>query len=191
MVDENERVKRFVEAGEGTRFGAKRGPGRPPKQPVGEPVVDPGAAAATPGAEPREPDPKPAGGRPSGNLGGNGAKPGAGKKESPSLDLSGLAGVIAGAHALAAMRTGHPHWQLSESDSKRYAIAVANVLRHYSVKASQKAIDHAALLFAVFEMETPRLALSQQIWRGDAAKERAQHGEQPGATIYRMDAATP
>lgn len=130
------------------REAAKRGDSRP----VDEPVVDPGAASAAAAAAPAEPGDRPASGRPA----GTGAKP-AGKAQSPSLDLSSLAGIVAALHQIQAMRTGHPHWVLSGDDRKQLGKAISDVLRWYSVKTTQKAIDHFALAMMLLEFETPRI----------------------------------
>jgi hypothetical protein len=93
--------------------------------------------------------------------------------------LSGLASIIAGIHAITALRLQQPHWQLTDADAKKYSAAWANVLRHYKVAATQKAIDHFALLMVAVEIETPRFVLSSQLKQ---AAQRRPAGF--GATVY-------
>jgi len=57
-------------------------------------------------------------------------------------------------------------------------------MRHYSIQATQKAVDHAALLFAIIEIETPRFVLSRQL----NGQTKTPPSSQPAAVIYPLDA---
>lgn len=81
-------------------------------------------------------------------------------------------------HAIAAMKRDEPHWLMNEADSKRYAVALGNALRHLPIKTTQKAVDFGAFLFCVFEMETPRITASIML-----AKAR-QRPQRPAAAVY-------
>ena len=84
-----------------------------------------------------------------------------------------------GFHAIIALRRQEPHWLLNDADAKRYGQALANALRHLPVKAAQKTIDFTVLAFIVFEMESPRIALSGLRSR----QQKAQQAE-PQPTVY-------
>lgn len=81
------------------------------------------------------------------------------------------------------MQRAEDHWLLSDADALRYGQALANVMRHFPVQASQKAIDFGALIFAAFTIEMPRIGLSMQNAR---ARRQAAQAQQPGATVYNL-----
>jgi hypothetical protein len=85
--------------------------------------------------------------------------------------LSAAAGLLSGAHAIAAMQLGN-HWLLSDDDAKRYGTALANALRHIPIKAAQKTIDYSTLFMVAFVIETPRIVRSIQIARAPKAPNR-------------------
>lgn len=85
--------------------------------------------------------------------------------------MSGLAGLLQGAHALAAMKRG-PHWLLSETDSKAYALAWGNFLRHFALAKTQKYVDAAALVMAIGFYEGPRIAMDRNLARQVAQPRR-------------------
>ena len=165
-----------------------RGAGRAPKsdsEPGG--AIDPTAATAggtapEPGNRPRR---KP--GRPRGSGGGGGgsrASEGTGKaraQKSASLDLSAFVGVWVGLHLQVAKLSGNPELAISEADGKSFLTAAQNVLRHYPVVASQRAIDWAAFAFVTSFIYVPRAV---------AIAQRRQHGETrqdaPGATVFQF-----
>ncbi len=118
----------------GTESGPDGGP---------EIVIDPAAASAErrgdnsdgPGAAKR----------------GRGRPAGSGKKEKPEtqarpeisgkLDLDSLNFTLFYAHALLAKATKTPELELDETEAKTLAQSAMNVMNHYNIKASQKAID--------------------------------------------------
>lgn len=62
------------------------------------------------------------------------------------MDLSSLVGVFVGAHVIIAERYEVPELVMDMSEGQQLADAVQNVLRHYSIETTQKAIDWAALI---------------------------------------------
>jgi hypothetical protein len=91
-------------------------------------------------------------------------------------------------HELAAMRPGHEFWLLDQLDQKNLNKAISDVLRWYSIKATQKAIDHFALAVLAWRIETPRFILETQQRRAKAAQ--AQPQPPPGAKVFRFREGT-
>src|SRR4029077_9160444 len=117
--------------------------------------VDPVEAGASPGAEPAEPTgpaPQRRGpGRPPGGGTGTGSA-----KKSASLDLTGLAGVWSVMHVQLSRLADCPELAMSEQDAKVLMTAAQNVMRHYSIAASQKAIDWMTFASVASFMYAPR-----------------------------------
>jgi hypothetical protein len=70
-----------------------------------------------------------------------------------------------GLHLAIAMRRNEPHWMLTDGDAKIYGQACANVARHFSLGASQKAVDFLALMVVGTNMESPRIYASMRAAR--------------------------
>lgn len=81
-----------------------------------------------------------------------------------------------GTHAIIAMRRSEPHWLMTDQDAKVYGTAIANVMRHFSIGASQKAIDFLALFICATNMESPRIYMSM---RNRQARRAGQQPQQP------------
>lgn len=163
----------------GRIVGTKKPAGQSPNGNGDGAFVDSGTAATEAG-EPAEPESR-AKRRdaPSGNgSGGNKA----GKASGASLDLSALAGVIQGFHAIIAFQRAEPHWLVNDNDAKRYSIAIGNALRHMQIRTAQKTIDMAALVFVAFSVETPRVIRSAQLARETANPRR----QGPSATVFQF-----
>ncbi len=131
--------------------------------------IDPGAAGAAAGDAPepgsarsRRPDPRPPGGAGEGAAAGAKGPAGA-KAKGASLDLSSLAGVLQGCHAIIAFQRAEPHWLLNDPDAARYALAVSNAMRHLPIKVAQKAVDYTAFAMVAFSIESPRIIRSAQL----------------------------
>ena len=167
---------------------------RTPAEISAEPFIDAERASseapepAEPGARARRPE-RPGGGTANGASPASGAraggKSGAAQKSAP-LDLSSLAGVIQGCHAVIAFQRSEPHWLLNDPDAARYSIALANALRHLPLKNAQKAVDYAAFAMVAFAIETPRAWSDERPARPKPARQRgtAPRGPAPGFPIH-------
>jgi len=72
--------------------------------------------------------------------------------------------MLAGTMALLAWRTDTPELQITADEEKVFLMRVQNVLRHYSVKTTQKAMDSAALAGCVVNLAAPRaFAIHQRL----------------------------
>lgn len=150
-------------------------------------AIDAVDTSSIPDAEP----PKRRGGWPAGkprtsagNRGGNGnAGTGTGtgtaraQKEKASLDLSGIAGALAGIHLGIAMITKQDHWKVEDSEAEAMAKSVIQVARHYpKVAGSQKIVDWSLLIGALGMVYVPRIMLTRELMaekKEQARKERA------------------
>ena len=61
-----------------------------------------------------------------------------------------------------AQLSGHPEIAISEQDGHAFLGAAQNVLRHYPLTASQKALDWAAFAFVASFIYVPRFAAVQK-----------------------------
>lgn len=80
------------------------------------------------------------------------------KKEIVSVDLSSLAGMLAGVHAMLAMAAHTPELEITEAEASQFMKAGQNVLRHYSVQATQKTIDWLAFVGVTVTIYGTRIA---------------------------------
>lgn len=72
--------------------------------------------------------------------------------------------MLAGTMALLAWRTDTPELQITADEEKVFLMRVQNVLRHYSVKTTQKAMDAAALAGCTINLAAPRaFAIHQRL----------------------------
>lgn len=72
--------------------------------------------------------------------------------------------MLAGTMALLAWRTDTPELQITAEEEKLFLMRVQNVMRHYSVKTTQKAMDVAALAGCTINMAAPRaFAIHQRL----------------------------
>jgi hypothetical protein len=115
-------------------------------------IIDPASIDAS-GAEPAEPPfrrrkQQSDAGQSRGAGGGSGAKGTRAKTGKVSVDLTGLAGMLAGCMTMASLNFNAPEWQVGEVEAKEYLVHVQNVMRHYSADSTQKSIDVAMLIFA-------------------------------------------
>jgi hypothetical protein len=146
----------------GRIVGKAGGTAKPDGGDGGEPIVDPVEAGAGAGT-PTEPAPRAKRGRPPSGGSGSGAGTASAKKASPSLDLSGLAGVWAVMHVQMARLADCPELAMTEADAKTLFGAAQNVLRHYSIQSTQKTIDWLTFGSVAVFMYTPRfVALSKR-----------------------------
>jgi len=58
-----------------------------------------------------------------------------------ALDLSSITGLFVGAHVLLAAKTGVPELAINMDEGQQFMKAAQNVMRHYSVQTTQKAMD--------------------------------------------------
>lgn len=98
--------------------------------------------------------------------------------------MSAWAGAFQAIHMTIAMARKEQHWMLSEADAQTYGRAAFNMMRHFNLAATQKALDIGAFVTTVCAMETPR------IWKSMEAKaqRRAQRQQQPPpqGNVYTM-----
>jgi hypothetical protein len=152
-------------------------------------AIDPESAAGTgepdePGARPRRKSRARAGG---GDGGGGSSGTGTGTRKArkapgASLDLSSFVGIWVGLHWQVARLTENPELQISENDAKEWLLRTQNVMRHYPLSASQKAIDWAAWTMVTSFMYVPRAAAI--IARKNA---QAAQPEAPSATVFQFN----
>jgi hypothetical protein len=100
--------------------------------------------------------------------------------------LTGLAGLFAGLHVQLAMLTECPGIAMTEADAKAYLNAWQNVLRHYSLEATQKAIDIFTLSSLTLVIYTPRLALGIKRYREGAPRQREAEYRSGPARIFQF-----
>jgi hypothetical protein len=88
--------------------------------------------------------------------------------------------------------TKQGHWQLTDQDAKAFAQAGRNVARHYSIAATQKALDWYALILAIGSIEGVRVATSYKIARARRTS-RAASTPAPGggATVFHFKSPHP
>lgn len=66
--------------------------------------------------------------------------------------------MFVGLHALLADRTETPEIAITEEEGKAFMDAAQNVMRHYSVETTQKALDWTAFVGVAAGMYMPRVA---------------------------------
>lgn len=66
--------------------------------------------------------------------------------------------MFVGLHAMLAMATKTPEFELSEDEGKQFTTCAQNVMRHYSVTATQKTLDWIALVGCCAMIYGPRVA---------------------------------
>lgn len=66
--------------------------------------------------------------------------------------------MFVGLHALLADRTETPELAITEEEGKAFMDAAQNVMRHYSVETTQKALDWTAFAGVAAGMYMPRVA---------------------------------
>jgi hypothetical protein len=76
--------------------------------------------------------------------------------------LSAFVGIWCGLHAQVAQLSGNPELAISEDDGRAFLGSLQNVLRHYPITASQKALDWAAFAFTASFIYVPRFAAVQK-----------------------------
>jgi hypothetical protein len=77
------------------------------------------------------------------------------------LDLSTTIACIQGFHTIAAY-FGGPAWLMNDEDSKAYAVAVNNALRHHDIAVAQKTIDYCNLAALTLYFEGTRWMAMRQ-----------------------------
>lgn len=80
--------------------------------------------------------------------------------------------MFIGIHALLATLTDAPELAVTDQEGEAFMHASANVMRHYGVQATQKTIDHIALVGCVLSIYGPRAFLLRE-----RLKERKQQGQ--------------
>lgn len=133
-----------------------RGTGNGPIDPAA--VIDAAAepAARKAGGKKRGPY-KPRAGSSAGTGGSASGTAGA-KKAKAQLDLSSLTGMFVGVHVLLGMRLNAPELIISEEEGEQFMTRAQAVLKHYSIEASQKAIDWMAFAGVTAGIYVPRAA---------------------------------
>lgn len=66
--------------------------------------------------------------------------------------------MFVGIHAMLAMSTKTPELELSEDEGKQFMTCAQNVMRHYSVTATQKTLDWVAFVGCCTMIYGPRVA---------------------------------
>lgn len=91
------------------------------------------------------------------------------------------------------MTRNEPHWMLTDADVKAYGAALHNAMRHFSIGATQKALDIGAAMMMAFAMESPRVHLSWRMARERKERERRPGTTPPGggATVYHLHPGNP
>ena len=56
-----------------------------------------------------------------------------------------MTGLFVGIHTMLAMQTKTPELQMSPEEGQQFMLAAQNVMRHYSVEATQQTLDWIAL----------------------------------------------
>lgn len=121
-------------------------------------AIDPVAAGGEDGAAAREPTGQPARRKRGPDRQPRAASGGAGKagaKAGTSLDLSTTQSLLQSFHTVAAY-FGGPCWLLNDEDAAKYALAVANALRHTDIEVAQKTVDYCNLAGAIVYYEGTR-----------------------------------
>lgn len=91
--------------------------------------------------------------------------------------MSAYVGIWAGLHAHVATLTETPEIALSEQEAGTFLKSVENVMRHYPMNASQKALDWGALAFIASTIYVPRaLAIARR--KREAEVERVRNAQQ-------------
>src|ERR1041385_2258523 len=85
-------------------------------------------------------------GKPRGRNPGTGTGT-ASPKVATALDLSAAAGILVGFHAILATKA--PEWAMEPEEAAAITKAAANVLRHYDIRTTQKALDWGAFAVVV------------------------------------------
>lgn len=112
-----------------------------------------GAIANEPPASVRTRKPRSDAGKPRGTRTGTTEK-----KAKVPLDLSALAGMLAGATASFAAMKEIPEFEISEEESIEFMQKAQAVLRHYAVETTQKGVDFIALFGISFSIVSTRVA---------------------------------
>lgn len=152
-------------------------------------AIDPAAAAAAAGT-PAEPGERPK--RRTRNGAGSGTGTGkrtrkTGEAAGASLDLSSFVGIWAGLHCTIATLTDNPEIAISEDDAREWLLRCQNVMRHYPIGASQKAVDWGAFTMVTAFMYLPRFAAIAKR-RAETPRPPPQQA-MPGATVFHMGGA--
>lgn len=156
----------------------------------GAAVVNPGEIA--PGAAP------PAGAEPGAGKRKRGRPPGSGNagsaasgasKGKVALDLSSITGLFVGAHILLAEKTGIPELSMGMDEGQQFMKAAQNVMRHYSVQTTQKAMDWIAFAGVSAMIYVPRVVALSNNRRAPRQVQRPPM--QAPQTVQNVEAAPP
>lgn len=94
--------------------------------------------------------------------------------------------MFVGLHVMLAERTQTPELAITEDEGKAFMEAAQNVMRHYSVETTQKALDWTAFIGCAAGMYMPRIAAVGMRKRA-SGKPRARSSQTPpappGATV--------
>ena len=92
--------------------------------------------------------------------------------------MSAYTGLWIGLHLQLAQLTDTPELAITEADGKAFLGAVQNVARHYSIAATQKTLDWAALVFTAGFIYVPRIAAVAKRHRAPPVR------RQPAAQVF-------
>lgn len=95
--------------------------------------------------------------------------------------------MFVGLHALVAARLDTPELELSEQEGAQFMKAAQNVMRHYSVRTTQKTLDAVAFMGVCMAIYGPRFAAVRI--RQQATKRQSNNAN--GATVYDFNAGVP
>lgn len=92
--------------------------------------------------------------------------------------------MFVGLHAIFAERTATPELELSEEEGDKFMKSAQHVLRHYSVKTTQKTMDTIALMGCVAGIYGPRIVAIRI--RKTMEREEAERARNPGASVIQF-----
>ena len=93
--------------------------------------------------------------------------------------------MFVGLHVILADKTDTPELAITEDEGKAFMAAAQNVMRHYSVETTQKALDWTAFAGMAAGMYMPRIAAigMRKRARRDPRSRQAQPMQQQGAQV--------
>lgn len=96
--------------------------------------------------------------------------------------------MFVGLHVLIATQTGTPEFMLGPDEGKQFMQAAQNVMRHYSVQTTQKALDWIAFAGVTSGMYVPRIA-AVAMRKKQNRQPVAQRRPSPAANVADVSAA--
>lgn len=91
--------------------------------------------------------------------------------------------MFVGVHALLAAQTQTPELAITEDEGKAFTLAAQNVMRHYSVEATQQTLDWIALAGTCVAIYGTRVAAIQMRKRQERQQRRGAGTVVPFSTV--------